>query len=75
MIPSIVHLDIRVEKRSDFSIHFPEGYLVIAETASNKLPFFTIKSILKHFGIDWQDIELVYIKFYYFIYFYYFYYY
>ncbi|KAI2807240.1 Regulator of G protein signaling domain [Blomia tropicalis] len=58
MIPSIVHLDIRVDKRSDFSIHFPEGYLVIAETASNKLPFFTIKSILKHFGIDWQDIEL-----------------
>ena len=40
-------------------MHFPEGYFISLETLPNKVTFQTVKSILSHFGISWQDIELV----------------
>lgn len=51
--------DIRIEHIVNFSIHFPEGYLLKIESNANLLAFYVINSILTKFGIAFDDIELV----------------
>ena len=53
--------DIRIERVINFSICFPEGYMLCIETNPNKLAYYTIESILNRFGIFIHDVELVFI--------------
>lgn len=43
----------------NFTMHFPEGYLITVEALPNKSAYMIVKSILARLGITWQDIELV----------------
>nr|XP_027194602.1 uncharacterized protein LOC113789280 [Dermatophagoides pteronyssinus] len=57
-ISSLVMTDIRIERVINFSICFPEGYMLCIETNPNKLAYYTIESILNRFGIFIHDVEL-----------------
>ncbi|XP_046914367.2 regulator of G-protein signaling loco [Dermatophagoides farinae] len=57
-ISSLVKTDIRIERVINFSLRFPEGYMLSIETNPNKLAYYTIKSILTRFGIVIHDVEL-----------------
>lgn len=47
----------------NFTMHFPEGYLITVEALLNKSAYMIVKSILARLGITWQDIELVRLNF------------
>ncbi|KAH9404533.1 termination of G-protein coupled receptor signaling pathway [Tyrophagus putrescentiae] len=42
----------------NFTMHFPEGYLITVEALPTKSAYTTVKSILARLGITWQDVEL-----------------